>query len=104
MYIVWFRNIKCSFFWQHTYTHIHAGRYTHLYFLYTHSDVRLGSKGSSEVKQHRYFKNGSWTFANIHKQVPPVVPELISDMDTQYFDVIDDDKDKVDSFPTPRVS
>ena len=37
-------------------------------------------------------------------QVPPVVPELKSDIDTQYFDVIEDEKDKVDSFPTPRVS
>ena len=33
-----------------------------------------------------------------------MVPELKGDMDTQYFDVLDDDKDKVETFATPRVS
>ena len=36
--------------------------------------------------------------------MPPVVPELKSDVDTQYFDVIDDEKDRPESFATPRVS
>ena len=36
--------------------------------------------------------------------VSPVVPELKSDVDTQYFDVLEDEKEKPDSFATPRVS
>ena len=36
--------------------------------------------------------------------MPPVVPELKSDVDTQYFDVIDDEKEKPETFATPRVS
>ena len=36
--------------------------------------------------------------------MPPVVPELKSDVDTQYFDVLDDEKEKPETFATPRVS
>lgn len=67
-------------------------------------DVRLGRNGANEVKTHAWFRNDSWTWDNIRQQVPPVVPELSSDVDTQYFDVIDDEKDKPESFSTPRVS
>lgn len=69
-----------------------------------HRDERLGSKGAAEVKKHPFFKSDSWTWENIRKHEPPVVPELEGDMDTQYFDVIDDEKEKPDSFATPRVS
>ena len=55
------------------------------------------------MKRHQFFKTDSWTWDNIRQQEPPVVPELKGDMDTQYFDVIDDEKDKADSFATPRV-
>ena len=67
-------------------------------------DVRLGRGGANDVKTHAWFRNDAWTWDNIRQQVPPVVPELSSDIDTQYFDVIDDEKDKPDSFSTPRVS
>ena len=67
-------------------------------------DVRLGRNGANEVKTHAWFRNDSWTWDNIRQQVPPVVPELSSDVDTQYFDVIDDEKEKPESFSTPRVS
>ena len=65
--------------------------------------MRLGRNGVAEVKKQPFFKNDSWTWENIREQVPPVVPELKGDMDTQYFDVIEDEKDKVDNFPTPHV-
>ena len=66
-------------------------------------EVRLGRNGVDEVKAHAWFRNDSWTWDNIRQQVPPVVPELNGDMDTQYFDVIDDEKEKPESFSTPRV-
>ena len=67
-------------------------------------DCRLGRNGADEVKSHRFFKQDQWTWENIRQQVPPVVPELTGDTDTQYFDVIDDEKEKPESFATPRVS
>ena len=66
--------------------------------------VRLGVHGAEEVKRHRFFKQDQWTWDSINTTVAPVIPELKSDTDTQYFDVIDDEKDKPDSFATPRVS
>ena len=66
--------------------------------------MRLGANGAGEVKKHPFFKNDAWTWENIRQHEPPVVPELEGDMDTQYFDVIDEDKDKPDSFAAPRVS
>ena len=67
-------------------------------------DTRLGKNGAEEVKCHPFFNQDSWTWDNIRQTVPPVVPELKSDVDTQYFDVIDDEKDRPESFATPRVS
>lgn len=67
-------------------------------------DVRLGANGAAEVKKHPFFKNDNWTWENIRQHEPPVVPELEGDMDTQYFDVIDEDKDRPDTFAAPRVS
>ena len=67
-------------------------------------DVRLGHNGISEIKRHLFFKSESWTWENIRQGEPPVVPELKGDMDTTYFDVIDDEKDKTDSFAAPKVS
>ena len=67
------------------------------------SDARLGRRGAAEVKRHLFFKQDSWTWDNIRQNVPPVVPELKSEVDTQYFDVIEDEKEKPDSFAVPRV-
>ena len=67
------------------------------------SDARLGRNGAREVKRHLFFKQDSWTWDNIRQNVPPVVPELKSEVDTQYFDVIEDEKEKPDSFAVPRV-
>jgi len=65
-------------------------------------DVRLGRHGAAQVKRHPFFKQDSWTWDNIRQMVSPVVPELKSDVDTQYFDVLEDEKEKPDSFATPR--
>ena len=56
------------------------------------------------MKCHSFFKQDSWTWDNIRQTVPPVVPELKSDVDTQYFDVLDDEKEKPETFATARVS
>ena len=74
------------------------------YYLVGFRDVRLGRNGADEVKSHPWFRNDNWTWDNIRQHLPPVVPELNSDVDTQYFDVIDDEKDKPESFTIPRVS
>ena len=75
-----------------------------LLLLLLFSDTRLGKNGAAEVKRQAFFKNDKWTWDNLREHEPPVVPELHGDTDTQYFDVIDDEKDKVDNFATPRVS
>ena len=54
------------------------------------------------MKRHRFFKNNSWTWDNIRQCDAPVVPELQSDIDTQYFDIIDEG-DQAETFSTPRV-
>ena len=56
------------------------------------------------MKEHGFFRQDAWQWDNIRGQVSPVVPELQSDIDSQYFDVIDDEKEKPESFATPRVS
>ena len=58
--------------------------------------------GAAEVKKHPFFRSKSWTWENLRQQEPPVVPELKGDMDTQYFDVIDDEASP-ESFNTPKV-
>lgn len=56
------------------------------------------------MKRQAFFKSDKWTWENLREHEPPVVPELNGDTDTTYFDVIDDEKDKVENFATPRVS
>ena len=54
------------------------------------------------MKKHRFFKTSSWTWDTIRQNDAPVVPELKSDIDTQYFDTIDEG-DQAETFATPRV-
>ncbi|XP_077870040.1 rho-associated protein kinase 2-like [Saccoglossus kowalevskii] len=45
-----------------------------------------------------------WSFDNIRNTVPPVVPELASDIDTSNFDEIEpDDKVSEEGFTTPKA-
>ncbi len=84
----------------HSPPHTHTHTCTHSY----HREARLGYNGITDIKRHLFFKNNSWKWDNIRQCEPPVVPELKGDMDTTYFDVIDDEKDKTDSFAEPKVS
>ena len=70
---------------------------------HTHSSSRLGSGGAGEVKRHRFFTTSSWEWGSIRQTDAPVVPELKSDIDTQYFDTVDGG-DQAETFATPRVS
>ena len=54
------------------------------------------------MKKHSFFSTSSWTWATIRHNDAPVVPELKSDTDTQYFDTIDEG-DQPETFATPRV-
>ncbi|XP_070555597.1 rho-associated protein kinase 2-like isoform X2 [Ptychodera flava] len=70
----------------------------------TDREERLGRNGVEEIKRHKFFKNDMWTFDNIRQTVPPVVPELSSDIDTSNFDEIEpDDKVTEESFSTPKA-
>lgn len=54
------------------------------------------------MKRHRFFKTNVWSWDTIRKSDAPVVPVLNSDIDTRYFDVIDEGE-KPEPFETPRV-
>ncbi|KAJ8033656.1 Rho-associated protein kinase 2 [Holothuria leucospilota] len=68
----------------------------------TDSTTRLGRHGIEEIKKHPFFKNDMWTFENIRQTVPPVVPELASDVDTSNFDPIDPEEQQDGVFQTPK--
>ena len=68
------------------------------------SDLRLGMNGISEIKKHAFFRTDQWTWDNIASCVPPVQPELTSEIDTQNFDPIEDPAPEQQSFPPPMVS
>ncbi|XP_077991876.1 rho-associated protein kinase 2-like isoform X2 [Glandiceps talaboti] len=70
----------------------------------TDREERLGRNGVEEIKRHKFFKNDMWSFQNIRQTVPPVVPELISEIDTSNFDEIEpDDKVSEESFSMPKA-
>ncbi|XP_036431089.1 rho-associated protein kinase 2 isoform X1 [Colossoma macropomum] len=69
----------------------------------TDREVRLGRNGVEEIKRHPFFRNDQWTFDTIRDTAAPVVPELISDIDTSNFDEIEEDKGDVETFPTPKA-
>ncbi|GFN77047.1 rho-associated protein kinase [Plakobranchus ocellatus] len=64
---------------------------------------RLGRSGVEEIKQHSFFKNDTWTWENIRQTVPPVVPELSSDVDTSNFDEIEKDESPEETFQPPKA-
>ncbi|XP_058239066.1 rho-associated protein kinase 2 isoform X2 [Hemibagrus wyckioides] len=69
----------------------------------TDREVRLGRNGVEEIKRHPFFRNDQWTFDTIRDSVAPVVPELMSDVDTSNFDEIEDDKGDAETFPMPKA-
>lgn len=53
-----------------------------------HQTKRLGTKGGPvEIKAHPFFQGVQW--ATVRESKPPFVPELSSQMDTQFFDLED---------------
>ncbi|XP_022102582.1 rho-associated protein kinase 2-like isoform X3 [Acanthaster planci] len=72
----------------------------------TDRENRLGRNGIAEIKKHRFFisNNEMWTFDNIRQTVPPVVPELASDVDTSNFDDIEPEEPKPEEdFTAPKA-
>lgn len=68
----------------------------------TERTERLGRNGVEEIKRHPFFKNDTWNWNNIRDTVPPVVPELSSDVDTSNFDEIEKD-DATETFQPPKA-
>lgn len=64
---------------------------------------RLGRNGVEEIKSHRFFKNDQWNWQSIREAVPPVVPELSSDVDTSNFEDIEKDDGPEGSFEIPKA-
>ncbi|KAH9491701.1 Rho-associated protein kinase 2 [Bulinus truncatus] len=64
---------------------------------------RLGRNGVDEIKRHPFFRNDTWTWENIRQTVPPVVPELSSDVDTSNFDEIEKDDAPEETFQPPKA-
>ncbi|XP_012943125.1 rho-associated protein kinase 2 [Aplysia californica] len=64
---------------------------------------RLGRNGVDEIKRHPFFKNDTWNWENIRQTVPPVVPELSSDVDTSNFDDIEKDEAPEETFQPSKA-
>nr|KAG5694204.1 hypothetical protein BaRGS_027180 [Batillaria attramentaria] len=64
---------------------------------------RLGRNGVEEIKRHPFFRNDAWQWNNIRETVPPVVPELASDVDTSNFDEIEKDDSPEETFQSPKA-
>lgn len=64
---------------------------------------RLGRHGIKEIQRQPFFQNTEWTFENLRESVPPVVPDLKSDIDTSNFDEIERDESPEEVFPIPKT-
>uniref|UniRef100_A0A1X7V8G1 non-specific serine/threonine protein kinase n=1 Tax=Amphimedon queenslandica TaxID=400682 RepID=A0A1X7V8G1_AMPQE len=62
---------------------------------------RLGLNGVEEVKAHPFFVTDQWNWENIRSTVAYVVPELKSEIDTAYFDDIEDTSTQPQAFSQP---
>ncbi|KAK6188435.1 hypothetical protein SNE40_004608 [Patella caerulea] len=69
----------------------------------TERTERLGRNGVNEIKKHSFFQTDQWTWTDIRKTVPPVVPELSSDVDTSNFDDIEKDDNVNETFQPPKA-
>ena len=52
-------------------------------------EVRLGTNGVDEIKQHSFFKGVNWT--NIYEEQAPYVPTVTVELDTQNFEDFEED-------------
>lgn len=64
---------------------------------------RLGRNGIEEIKTHQFFRNIDWTWDTLRQAVPPVIPELSSDVDTSNFEDIEKDDSPDESFAVPKA-
>nr|XP_022315785.1 rho-associated protein kinase 1-like isoform X1 [Crassostrea virginica]XP_022315786.1 rho-associated protein kinase 1-like isoform X1 [Crassostrea virginica] len=64
---------------------------------------RLGRNGIEEIKTHQFFRNIDWTWETLRQAVPPVIPELSSDVDTSNFEDIEKDDSPDESFSVPKA-
>ena len=72
-------------------------------FLSLFSSNRLGLNGVQEVKAHPFFVTDQWNWDNIRSTVAYVIPELKSEIDTTYFDDIEDSSTQTQAFSQPMV-
>jgi len=67
-------------------------------FLTADKSIRLGcTKGSEEVKNHKWFKGVEWDIVQGREIPPPWIPKVRNNIDTQYFEKYPD------SVETPSV-
>ena len=52
-------------------------------------EVRLGTNGVDEIKQHSFFEGVNWT--NIYEEQAPYVPTVTGELDTQNFEDFEED-------------
>jgi len=45
-----------------------------------------GRNGYTDIKKHKWFSGFNWSHLMARKLVPPIVPQLTSNIDTRYFD------------------
>ncbi|KAL3869241.1 hypothetical protein ACJMK2_041948 [Sinanodonta woodiana] len=64
---------------------------------------RLGKNGIEEIKGHPFFRNDQWDWGTMRNAVPPVVPELKSDVDTSNFDDIEKEDSPEETFQVPKA-
>ncbi|KAI0232793.1 Rho-associated protein kinase 2 [Lamellibrachia satsuma] len=64
---------------------------------------RLGRNGVGEISKHPFFRNDPWDWDNIRETVPPVVPDLSSDIDTSNFDDIEKEDNPEETFAVPKA-
>ncbi|XP_021378101.1 rho-associated protein kinase 2-like isoform X1 [Mizuhopecten yessoensis] len=69
----------------------------------TDRNERLGRNGIEEIQSHKFFANDQWSWDNIREYVPPVVPELVSDVDTSNFEDIEKDDSPDETFAIPKA-
>lgn len=54
------------------------------------ADDRLGTRGILEVKEHPFFAGIDWE--NLHKTIPPYIPRVDHELDTQNFERFEEDQ------------
>lgn len=64
---------------------------------------RIGRKGVDEIKKHPFFINDQWDWDTIRNTIPPVVPELASDIDTSNFDDVEKEDSPNETFQVPKA-